>query len=156
MKYTDIQIFLLRIALGALLFSIGINKINSGWLTSNQELVTSLNDYAEKATGFQQQYLQTVAMPYVSIWAKMIAIGETAIGASLLIGLLARFSSLMGIIMVFNLHAANGNLYTLKFFQTPWGAVVIACFLILFLSRSGRWFGFDYYLMKSNSKNFFW
>ncbi|TAK56735.1 MAG: DoxX family membrane protein [Bacteroidetes bacterium] len=156
MKNIDIKILFLRLTLGALFLSIGINKINDGWLNSTDDLSSSLNDYSETATGFQKQYLDIVAHPYVSLWAKLIAIGEAAIGASLLLGLLARFSSAIGLFMVINLHAANGNLYSLKFFQSPWAALVVACFFALFLTRSGRTFGLDYYLAKSSAKSLFW
>ncbi|MBI3194115.1 MAG: DoxX family membrane protein [Ignavibacteriae bacterium] len=156
MKSFDVQILLLRLTLGALFLSIGIDKINSGWLSNSEDLVSSLTKYKETATGFQSYYLDVVALPFPDVWSKLIALGEAAIGASLLLGLLARFSSLVGIFLVLNLHAANGNLYSLSFFQSPWAALVIICFLMLFLSRSGRIFGLDYYLSKSSSKSFFW
>ena len=144
MKNINIQILLLRLALGALFLNAGLSKINDGWLTSDQELLSSLTTYQQKAsTDWQKRYLETVALPYVSIWAKMIPLGEVALGASLLLGLLTRFSTAMGIIMVLNLHAANGNLFTFGFFQTPYAALVLACLLALFLSRAGRWFGFE-------------
>ncbi|MBI5215994.1 MAG: DoxX family membrane protein [Ignavibacteriae bacterium] len=156
MKSFDIQILFLRLALGALFLSIGIDKINSGWLSNSEDLVSSLTKYKETASGFHLNYLDVVALPYPDIWSKLIALGEAAIGASLLLGLLARFSSLVGIFLVVNLHAANGNLYSLSFFQSPWAALVIICFLMLFLARSGRITGLDYYLAKSSPKSFFW
>ncbi len=156
MKSFDIQILLLRLALGALFLSIGIDKINGGWLTNSEPLVSSLAKYKETATGFQSSYLDVVAIPYPDVWSKLIALGEAAVGASLLLGLLARFSSLVGIFMVLNFHAANGNLYSWSFFQSPWAALVIICILMLFLARSGRIVGLDYYLAKSSPKNFLW
>jgi len=61
------------------------------------------------------------------------AIGETAIGASLLIGLFVRLSSLVGVFMVLNFYAANGSLYSLSFFGGPWSALLSAGLLILSL-----------------------
>ncbi len=156
MKSINVQLFLLRVILGAFLLSIGIQKIQRGWLTSDQELRTSLTQYQEQATGFQKTYLEEVALPHSSLWSKLIAAGETAIGGALLLGLLARFSAFMGFIMILNLHAANGNLYGYAIFGSPSAALLLVCLVIVFLSRSGRWLGLDYYLSKSKPKSFLW
>ena len=85
-----------------------------------------------------------------------MTVGELALGISLLLGLLIRLSTAMGIFMVLNLHAANGSLYSLHFFGNPWAALLLAGLLVTFLARAGRWVGVDALLAKSNSKGMLW
>jgi len=156
MKLSNIQILLLRLALAGLFLSLGIDKINEGWLQNPEHLSQSLDNFHKQASGVHLTYLDQIAIPYTGLWSKLIAIGETGVGISLLLGLLARFSSVVGIFMVLNFHVANGNLYSLNFFGSPWAALLIAGFLIIFLARGGRWLGVDALLAKSNPKSIFW
>ena len=156
MKLSNVQILILRLAIAGLFLSIGTDKYQEGWLTNSEHLAESLNNYHQRASGVQLIYLEHVAIPYVGLWSKLMAIGEFAVGVSLLLGLLVRFSSAVAIFMVLNFHAANGNLFTLNFFSSPWAAVLIACFLALFLASAGRWVGIDALLAKSNAKGILW
>ena len=156
MKLSNIQILILRLAIAGLFVSIGVEKYHEGWLTTSEHLAGSLTAYHEHATGAQLVYLNRVALPYAGVWSKLIMGGEFLLGVSLLIGLLVRCSTALGIFMVVNLHAANGNLFTMSFFSSPWAAFLIAGLLVLFLSRAGRWAGIDAMLAKSNSKGILW
>ena len=156
MKLSNVQILILRLVLAGLFLHLGISKIDDGWLQSPEKLLGSLNNFQQKATGVQLAYLDHIAIPYADLWSKLMAIGETAIGVSLLLGLLVRLSSIVGIFMVFNFHAANGTLYSLNFFSSPWATLIIASFLILFLAQGGRWHGFDQVLAKKNTRSIFW
>ena len=152
MKQTNIHILLLRLVLGGLFLHTGIGKITDGWLTSDKDLLDSLFNYHQHAGMTQLVYLDKIAVPYAFLWTKLIAVGETAVGVSLLLGLLTRFTCIVGIFMVLNFHAANGNLYSLNFFGSPWGALIIACFFALFMSDGTKWFGVDAVLWKKKPK----
>jgi uncharacterized membrane protein YphA (DoxX/SURF4 family) len=156
MKLSNIQILILRLAIGGLFLSIGINKINDGWLHNPEPLRSSLTSFHEHAGSAQRTYLDLVAIPYASVWSVLMAIGETAIGASLLLGVCVRLSALVGILMVFNFYAANGSIYSLNFFGSPWSAFLSSGLLILFLARAGRWAGVDALMVKMNPKGFCW
>ena len=156
MKLSNVQILILRLVLAALFLHLGISKIYEGWLQSPEKLLGSLNNFHQKATGMQLAYLDNVAIPHADLWAKLMAIGETTIGVSLLLGLLVPLSSAMGILMVFNFHAANGTLYSLNFFGSSWAALIIASFFILFLAKAGRWNGIDQILGKKKERSFLW
>jgi uncharacterized membrane protein YphA (DoxX/SURF4 family) len=156
MKLQNIQILMLRLALAGLFLHLGIGKIHEGWLQSSAPLMESLHNYQQHATGFHLTYVTNIAIPYAGIWSKMMAIGETAVGISLLLGFFVRVSSAIGIIMVLNFHAATGNLYSLDFFGTPWAALIIAGFLATLLAGAGRWLGIDYMLAKTKSKSLLW
>ena len=156
MKLSNIQILLLRLALAGLFLHLGIGKINEGWLQNSEPLRNSLENFHQHAIGAQLTYLERVAVPYAGLWSKLMALGETALGISLLLGLLVRLSTALGILMVLNFHAATGNLFSLNFFGSPWAAFLITGLLSLMLARGGRWAGIDALLAKSNSRGIFW
>src|SRR5437763_5234849 len=152
MKLSNIQIVILRLALGGLFLSLGLGKYHEGWLQTSEHLVTSLDNFKQHATGAQLFYIEHVAMPYAGAWSKLMTIGEFAVGVSMLLGLLVRCSAAAAIFMVINFHAATGNLYTLNFFGSPWAALLLACLLAMFLSCAGRWAGIDALLAKMNAR----
>lgn len=156
MNLASIQLVLLRVIIGALFLSITIDKYHEGWLTTADPLRTSLTEYRESATSVQAVYLDNVAIPYAGVWARLILLGEGFLAVSLILGLLVRFSTVMGILMILNFHAANGNMFAWKFFGTPWGGLLLTGLFILLLARAGRTAGFDALLAKSNSKSIFW
>ena len=156
MKPTSLQILLLRLIVGGLFVTLALDKYHEGWLTNPEPLRVSLTEYQQRATGTQLKFLEYVAIPYAGMWAKCIIIGEGCIAISLLLGLLVRLSSAVGIFMLLNFRAANGNLFSWKFFSSPWAGLLFSCLLILLLVRAGRWAGVDALLAKSNSKGVFW
>lgn len=156
MKTSSVQLLLIRLAIGGLFLNLGLEKYHEGWLTTSEPLAESLQRYLQHAIGFQATYLHYVATPYVGLWAKLIIIGEFAVGVSFLLGLLVRVSSIVAIIMVINFHAANGNLFSWNFFGSPWAAVLLAGLIAIFLAHAGRWAGIDALLSKLNSKSVFW
>jgi len=156
MKVANIQILLVRLAVAGLFLTFGWEKIHEGWLTHPQYLIDSLTEFRSHALGYQATFLDGVAIPYAAIWSKLIVVGEAAIGISLLIGLLVRLSSLTAIVMLLNIYLANGSIFSLKFFGSASSALLLACFLAMFLARAGRWAGLDALLAKSNSKGLLW
>ncbi|MBI1803604.1 MAG: DoxX family membrane protein [Ignavibacteriae bacterium] len=156
MKISNMHIVMLRVVLGVLFIFEGWGKIEDGWLSTSAPLAERLASFHQRASGLQLTYLDNVAIPYANIWSRLMALGETALGISLVLGLLVHFSTAIGILMVLNFHAANGTLFAWIFFGTPWAAFLVSSLLILFLARAGRWAGFDALLAKSNAKGMLW
>lgn len=154
MKPSNIQILILRLAIGVLFLNIAAEKYTAGWLTNAEPLRQSLVNYRQQAGGVRLFYLEHVALPYAGIWAKLMTVGEACVAISLIIGLLVRLASSVAMFMVLNFHAANGNLLGLDFFASPWAALLITGFLIMFLARAGRWAGVDALL--PDTKTMFW
>ena len=144
MKHSDYHVLLIRLAVGLLFLFIGIGKIKEGWLTSNERLNKSLISYNDNAHGIQKTYLEKVAIPLSAVWSPLIALGETALGISLLIGLLTRASTMTGLLMVLVFHLTNGNLFSFTdFCESPWALLLSICLLFLFLTRCGYRWGLD-------------
>ena len=156
MKLSNIQVFLLRLVLGGLFLSGGIEKYHEGWLTNSEPLHASLSGYEKTAAGFHRTYLEQMAIPYDTVWSKMICGGEVALGISLILGCFVRLSTFIGVLYLLNLYAANGSLYSLKFFGSPWSALTFVSCLILLIARAGRWGGIDALFAKSNPKGLLW
>ncbi len=156
MKLSNIQILLIRLAIGGLFLNLGLEKYHEGWFTDSGPLMQSLQKYFEHSAGLQRIYLAHVALPYSGVWAKLIVAGELSLAISFLLGLLVRFSAGVGMFMMLNFHAANGNLFSQSFFSSPWGALLLAGTAVLFLARAGRWVGIDYLLARSNASGILW
>ena len=143
MKLMNIQILILRLALAGLFLHLGMGKLHEGWLQNPDHLKEALNGFHQKATGYQQIYLEKVALPLADVWSRLMVIGECGLGISLLAGIFVRLSSALGLVMVLNFHAATGNLFSLEFFGSPWAALLVAGLLVIFLARAGHWAGLD-------------
>lgn len=156
MELRNVQVFLLRLALAGLFLHLGFEKYADGWLHTPQPLADDLASYRAHATGAQLAYLDAVAIPYEALWAKLMTIGEFAVGVSLLLGLLARLGSCAGIVMVLNFHAANGNLFSVNMIASPWAALLLAGLLVTLLAGAGRWLGIDAALAKRSPTSILW
>lgn len=156
MKPSTAQLLLLRLVMAALFLHLGIGKLEEGWLKTSVPLTQSLTSFEQHASGVHLAYLKTVALPFAGLWSRLMALGETALGISLLLGLLTRLSSAVGIFMVLNFHAATGLLFSIAFFGSPWAALLIAGLLITFLARAGRQSGVDSMLARWKPQSAFW
>ncbi len=156
MKVSSIQILILRLVLAGLFLHLGLGKLEEGWLKSPVPLTQSLSSFEQRAAGIHLLYLKSVAIPLAGVWSRLMALGETALGISLLLGLLTRLSSAVGIVMVLNFHAATGLLYSLSFFGSPWAALTVAGLLVVLLARAGRWIGLDSLLAKWKPQSALW
>lgn len=143
MKLTPAVILILRLAVGIFFLYLGYTKIQNGWLLSSERLEKSLTNFERNAPAVSKWYIEHVGKPGVHLWSKLIALGETALGVSLILGFLVRLSTLAGIIMVFNFHLTNGTLFSLSFFGNPWASLLITTLLVLHMTRAGKKWGLD-------------
>ncbi len=143
MTLSPVPILILRLAVAVFFLYLGYTKIQSGWLTSSDRLQKSLANFEQNAPPVSKWYIDNVAKPGADLWSKLIALGEVALGLSLLIGLLVRLSTFVGILAVFNYHLTNGALFSFGFFGNPWAILVIVSLLVLNLTRAGRKWGLD-------------
>jgi thiosulfate dehydrogenase [quinone] large subunit len=153
MKLTPAPILILRLAVALFFLHLGYTKIESGWLTSSERLQKSLSYFEQNAPPASKWYIEHIAKPGIDLWSRLIAVGETALGISLFLGLLVRLSTIIGILTVLNFHLTNGTLLSLSLLGNPWAILVIPPLFVLFLTRAGRSFGFDALLAKGKSKS---
>jgi thiosulfate dehydrogenase (quinone) large subunit len=156
MKPANFQILILRLILGTLFLFEGYAKYNEGWLNNAAPLEQKLAAFQHSGGPQQYYYLTHVAVPYAGIWSRVMTVGEAALGISLILGCFVRLSTLCGLFMVLNFHAATGTLFSTAFFSNAWGALLVSGILILFIARAGRWAGIDQLFAKSNPKGLLW
>ena len=156
MKPANIQVLILRLVLGGLFLTLAIDKYNEGWLTNSEPLRSSLTGFQQHAEGWQAKYLALVGIPYAGVWSKFILFGEGCLAASLILGMMVRLTTAAGLFMLLNFYAANGSLFSWKFFSSPYGGLIFSCLLILLLARAGRWVGVDAIFAKTNAKSILW
>lgn len=131
----------LRLFVGYYFLGRGLEKL-WGVFGTGLPLVRMLGPVADKhPISWYKDFLASVVMPNEALFSYVISLGETLVGASLLVGLLVRLSSPFGVFINLN--------YYLAFALTRGGAqiglngIFILCHLIFFLSGAGRVLGLD-------------
>jgi len=119
----------LRLCLGTFFLFHGLGKF--GWLTSSETLSKRLADWSQGANAWSAAYLQTVAIPYVEVFSRLVMLGELFCGLALLSGFLTRWAALAGFLMILNFHVASGALFKYQFLTNSSGPPVLAGLLAL-------------------------
>ena len=143
---------ILRIAFGGYFLAQGVNKIQGGWLTSADPMVrTFIAPAIERNTaeGFYRPFLENVVQPNGALFSQLVALGEVAVGISLLLGLLVRPSCIVAMFLNLNYMlmkglANNSGSNDRQFF---------VCELAFFLAAAGLVWGLDGYLARAAPGN---
>lgn len=146
-KSTKVSIFLLRVALGVVLFSAGVSRVfASSW---------SPNGYLDSAKTFPG-FFHWLSLAQNAGWVVFLnEWGLLLLGAALILGIFVRFDSCLGVLLMI--------LYYLPAFSFPYASqgsfiidehfVYALIFLLLFFSKAGHIWGVDSLLFKKSSPN---
>jgi uncharacterized membrane protein YphA (DoxX/SURF4 family) len=103
---------LLRMAFGLYFISYALDKTMNGWLGSagpmsnflfgNPNATPPTRGVVVNSTPFYADFLTSVVQPNPLIFSQLVVIGEWVAGILLLLGLLTRFGSIVGIILNLN------------------------------------------------------
>jgi thiosulfate dehydrogenase [quinone] large subunit len=131
----NITLASLRVAIGALLLWSGLDKVLSNF---------SAEGYLTNVTQgpFADIFIELAGNPVIDF---MVIYGEIGIGLALVLGILVRFASVNGIIMMF--------LFYISVIPQEHGPIsqhiiYIFVFLLLIFHGAGRYYGIDKYLEK--------
>jgi uncharacterized membrane protein YphA (DoxX/SURF4 family) len=119
----------LRLFLGVFFLFEGLGKLR--WLLNSEQLAKNLNDWASNANSWNSWYLHHVCLPYVSIFARLVVLGELCCGLALIVGLFTRPAALLAFLMVLNFHFASGALFQTSFLTNGYGLPVLGGLLAL-------------------------
>jgi uncharacterized membrane protein YphA (DoxX/SURF4 family) len=140
----------LRIYVGYYLLFQGIRKFQrdfpkGDWIARQIGDLTTLDLYP-----WYKNFLQSYVVPHSELFGYLVMVGEIAVGACLLLGLLTRVSALVGLFMLINYYLGPG---------TARGGAMIAqqqTFMILLaifvLANPGRTLGLDGLLFRGGGK----
>jgi len=130
---------LVRLYIASVFLPAGWGKITSGqWLFGDGAPIQGLVGGAVSADGTPGWYawfLQNVVEPHAGLFATLVALGETAVGLGLLVGLLTGIAAFGGVFLNANFILAGA------LGQNP--ALVVLGALLILAWRNAGWIGLD-------------
>ncbi len=120
---------ILSVFLGVFFVAMGLDK--TAWLTDSSGLVEQLQEWLGRATAWNRWYIETLALPGAPVFARLVLVGELAVGAALLAGWHVRIAAVVGLFMVLNFHFAFGALLDLAYLRNGYGPPIIGGLLAL-------------------------
>src|SRR5262249_26080618 len=142
---------LLRLQLGVVLLVAGIPKVRGDF---TPRLTRFLENVAlQDGHPFYQEFVRSVVVPHVGVFAALISWGEVLTGAALVLGLATRFASAAALLLLVNYLFAKGN-----WFWTPSSndAAYIAISVALLIGAAGRTLGVGAFLARRWPRGRLW
>ncbi len=118
---------LTRILIGVFFVFEGLGKLR--WLLDPAPLTAQLSSWLPVAPFASRWYLGHVAIPHVSIFARVVMLAELAAGLALLLGFWTRLAAALAFLMVLNFHFASGQLFRYQFLTNGYGLPVLAALI---------------------------
>jgi uncharacterized membrane protein YphA (DoxX/SURF4 family) len=119
----------LRVCLGLFTLTEACEKWR--WLLNAEDLSTKLSAWSSNANHWSAWYLQHVALPYVSIWARVVLLGEVVMGLALLFGVFTRPLAMLGVLFLLNFYVASGLIFHVDFLTSGLGLPLLGGMLAL-------------------------
>ena len=138
-RFPSVMLLPLRLLVGVMLALSGYKKFTDGWLHGDA-LLKTLNGWIDggKTYQFFLPLIET-ARAHPKIFGTLVTAGELVIGATLVVGLLTRLFSFLGVLMLFSFGLGAG-----QGLSPPGNAILMGAILFIFvLAPPGRALGID-------------
>jgi uncharacterized membrane protein YphA (DoxX/SURF4 family) len=119
----------LRLCLGVFFLFEAISKL--GWFTSSAVLRSRLTEWAGTVGPLSRAYIETVCLPGLEVFSRLVPIGEFAVAAAFLLGGYTRLAAMLALLMVLNFHFASGIIFTYGYLTNGYGLPVLGGLLAL-------------------------
>jgi uncharacterized membrane protein YphA (DoxX/SURF4 family) len=131
-------IVILRICIGIFFMFEGLGKIR--WLTDSSVLAGQFATWSQAAPpgSIAHWYLQRVAIPGVTVFARLVPLGELGSGLAMVVGFWTPLFAFVAFFMALNFHVAGGTLFKYSFLTNGYGLPVLGSTLALALAGGGR------------------
>jgi uncharacterized membrane protein YphA (DoxX/SURF4 family) len=128
----------LRICLGIFFIFEGVGKVR--WFVDASLLAGQLAEWSKVASpgSPSQLYLERIALPGVTIFARLVPLGEIASGLAMVAGFWTPLFAFVAFVMALNFHFASGALFTYSFLTNGYGLPVLGGTLALALAGSRK------------------
>jgi len=120
---------ILSVAMGVFLIFMSLDKID--WLTDAAILARRLQEWRGTARPLARWYLDTVAIPGSTVFARVVVLAELAAGTSLVLGMKVRLAAALAFLMVLNFHFASDLIFRTSYLINPYGLPVLGGLLAL-------------------------
>ena len=114
---------ILSIVMGVFLVSMSLSKI--GWLTDSAPLVRTLQGWRGDAQPFVLWYLDVIAIPGASVFARVVMLAELTAGAALIVGVRVRLIAALTLLMVVHFHVASDVIFHYDYLYNGYGLPVL-------------------------------
>ncbi len=121
---------LLAVMIGV--FFIGMSSSKIAWLTDSNILLQKFQAiFLPKAPPIVRWYLETVCIPGVPLFARLVPLGELAAGLALILGFWTRMAAVAALLMVLNFHFATSAFWSIDFLRDGTGLPLLGGLLAL-------------------------
>ncbi len=128
----------LRVYTGVFFLIYGFGKLQRGGGFADG--MSGFLNAQENTFGFYRAFIESVVLPNAGLFSYLVALGETALGITLILGLAMRYVPYAGVFLVANFWFAKG----LGFFGAMNHDVVwMSILLVLALMKAGHVYGLD-------------
>ena len=124
----------LAVMLGVFFIFNGVDKL--AWLADSGILVDRLDGWLDSAAPSTRWDIETVAMPGVPLFARIVPLVGLSTGAALILGFWTRLVAALAFLMVMNAHFARGFFYEWEFLRSGTGLPVLGGLLALAIGGS--------------------
>ena len=122
----------LAVALGLFLIFNGLDKL--AWFADSTILAARLQAWTANATAPTRWYIETVAVPGIPLFARVVPIAELSTGVALILGFRVRVAALIALVMVSNFHVARGLFFSREFLTDGVGLPVMGALVALIIA----------------------
>ncbi|OFW16649.1 MAG: hypothetical protein A3H29_13530 [Acidobacteria bacterium RIFCSPLOWO2_02_FULL_67_21] len=119
----------LSIMLGVFLLFMGLDKIS--WFLDGSILANRLQEWRAMARPLARWYIDTIALPGVPMFARIVPLAELAAGSALILGFWTRLAAVMALLMVINIHLAADVMLRFDYLINAYGLPVLGGLLAL-------------------------
>ena len=123
---------ILSVMMGVFLVCMGLTKID--WLMDGGILARLLQEWRGTARPLARWYLDTIAIPGVLVFARLVLFAELVAGAALILGVRVRLAAFLSLLMVLNFHVASDLVFDYSYLTNPYGLPVLGGLLALSLA----------------------
>ncbi len=130
-----VGIRLLAVMLGV--FFLGMSSSKVAWFTDSSILLNKFQMiFLPKAPPIVRWYLETVCIPGAPLFARLVPLGEIAMGLALILGFWTRMAAIAALLMVLNFHFATSAFWSTDFLRDGTGLPVLGGLLAVAISGS--------------------
>jgi uncharacterized membrane protein YphA (DoxX/SURF4 family) len=119
----------LAVLLGVFMLFMGIGKFS--WLTDTSVLASRFTEWRDAGPPAARWYLETLAIPGMPLFARVVPLAEMATGIALILGFWTRLAAGLALFMVLNFHFASDVLMHYAYLTNGFGLPVLSGLIAL-------------------------